>query len=186
LAVAVAEWRRYVRRAGPSPMHARGVSIGGAVKNESSGFLAAVRRRELAVARWLWPAIGDREAAERRRVDGQRAALLGLFLQFVPFLAESSYEQGFAYSLLLEPRTIAFLALFAFIYADGHRRWQAMALGLAAVVADMLLLSRFGWDYGLFGLVVYAYLVRCFVVGLRANLAIRRLATEPSSTRTDG
>lgn len=134
-------------------------------------------KRELAAARWLWYEIKTREDAERALEFGQRAAFYAIIIRVVfvlfPGNAEDMVIQD--YSVLFAPEMLIAYAVYGFVYFKGYEKWQITLACLAVFVADSIILPRQTGGGTLFQVLICLYVVRCFVIGVRAG---RRLVKE--------
>lgn len=134
-------------------------------------------KRELAAARWLWHEIKTREDAERAVSYGQSAAFYAILLRTVFVLFPGGTEDMIIqdYSVLFTPVMLGAYAFYGFIYFKGYEKWPLTLLCLAVFVVDSIVTPRETGGGTLLQVLLSLYVVRCFVIGIRAG---RRLAKE--------
>jgi hypothetical protein len=150
------------------------------------GFLGAVHRRELAIVHWLIPPIETEEQAAGALGYARRAGLIAALIALSPIFLPEGIETmtgGPVFVVnqdaLINPAVMLQAVLYGYIYFAGYKKLEVVAGALALFAAAFLIWPMLTAAQSWLALMIGAYVLRCFFIGVRSLRLFRKLDIEP-------
>ncbi len=145
-------------------------------------FLSHYREREMWLARTIWRDIATEDDARHYFYYARRAAFFAIVLRVVYVIHPPGFEDAdiFTFDALIEPLNLAFLAAYIYLFLDGHRLWRVTLGFMAFFALDILyVLPSTTGGLSLLQVVIGIYVLRCFLIGVRAGRWLARAGMAP-------